>query len=99
MPLPLAANYLLAHHHAPNPTFVAAARMLWQQATAQEGTLYTPRLGEYVWLAQELLAHGEPAVADAPLPDNFVRLYPHNGLWRVRRGLLSATLFRNVTRF
>ena len=72
--------------------------MLWEQATSQEGTLYTPRLGDFVWLAQALLAHGEPEAVTVSLPTDFAQIYPHNGLWRVRRGLLSATFFRNVTR-
>jgi hypothetical protein len=35
---------------------------------------------------------------EADLPDNFSKHYPQNGLWRVRRGQLSASVYQNTTR-
>jgi hypothetical protein len=32
------------------------------------------------------------------LPDDYSRFFPLNGLWRVRRGVLSASFFRDTTR-
>lgn len=47
-----------------------------------------------VWLIHPFMAH--PGYRDAPLarrplPDNFSTVFPAAGLWRVKRGLLSAT--------
>lgn len=98
VPLTLASAYLLAHHASPNPAFVAAAGFLWRQACTLEGRRFTPRLGELLGLAHVLMTHGDPPLTDAAVPDNFARLYPHNGFWRVRRGPLSATFFGGVTR-
>ena len=46
------------------------------------------------WLLQPFLAHPEyrqETLARKPRPDHFARHYPASGLWRVRRGPLSAT--------
>jgi len=94
----LASNYLASHFASANPVFVAAAQMLLRQALAAEGTAHLTNAGGYLWLMQTLLAHGEPAPSHAELPTNFAQLYPLNGIWRARRGPLSATLFRDATR-
>ena len=41
---------------------------------------------------------GEPELSVASLPEDFSQCFAHNGIWRVRRGLLSASFFRGVTR-
>ena len=47
-----------------------------------------------VWLIHPFLArpgYDDQSPARRPLPDDFSRVYPVSGLWRVKRGLLSAT--------
>jgi hypothetical protein len=91
VPLPLAAAYLYSAALDPNPVFVRAAHWLWEKAQEQQP-------GQAVWLAYVLSKFGEPAPATAALPDDFSRYFARNGLWRVRRGPLSASFFRQVTR-
>ena len=91
VPLGLASAYLHSAAVVPNPHFAAAAAWLWEHAENR-------RLGDAVWLSYVLLKFGEPDPAAAALPDDFARYYPHNGLWRVRRGALSASFFRGATR-
>jgi len=46
------------------------------------------------WLIQPFMQHPErreDRLQRAPLPDDFARHYPISGLWRVKRGALSAT--------
>ncbi len=46
------------------------------------------------WLIQPFAQNPEYRTADlarAPIPDDYARLYPVSGLWRVKRGKLSAT--------
>ena len=89
--LGLAPCYLLAHAMRPNPTFARAAHWLWDAAPTPAGHLE--------WLLYPLLKHGDPAPAvDVPLPDDFTLHLPANGIHRVRRGLLSASFFRDATR-
>jgi hypothetical protein len=91
VPLTLASCYLHSAAIESNPVFVAAAQMLWENTRA-------PNLGELNWLAYVLLKFGDPTPSSAPLPHDYSRWFPHNGLWRVRRGLLSASFFRGGTR-
>jgi hypothetical protein len=44
-----------------------------------------------------MLKGGEPGAKQAALPADFARYYPVNGVWRVRRGPLSASFFRGKT--
>jgi hypothetical protein len=47
-----------------------------------------------VWLVHPFIARPEyrrDPLPRAPLPDRFARIYPVSGLWRVKRGPLSAT--------
>jgi hypothetical protein len=91
--LGLAPCFLLSHGLRPNPTFSRAAGWLWEQAP-------TP-VGHLEWLLYPLLKYGDPAAADATaeaVPDDFTLHLPANGIYRVRRGLLSASFFRDATR-
>ncbi len=92
VPLPLAVAYLVCGRLDGDAHFVQAAQFLWEQAAAggQTGS---------AWLCYALLKYGDPSLpaTDAALPTDFARFFPHNGLWRVRRGLLSASFFRGVT--
>jgi hypothetical protein len=90
VPASLVASYLHSAARDPNPVFVHAAQWLWERAT--------PGLGDTVWVAATLLRDGEPAPSSAALPDDFTHDYPHNGLWRVRRGALSVSGFRDSVR-
>ena len=88
--LGLAPCYLLYHGMRPNPTFSRAAQWLWDVAPSPAGHLE--------WLLYPLLKYGDPAPADTLLPDDFSLHLPANGIHRVRRGLLSASFFRDATR-
>ncbi len=88
--LGLAPCYLLYHGASPKPLFARAAHWLWEQAPVPPGHLE--------WLLYALLRHGDPAPTDIALPTDFVQHFPANGFYRVRRGLLSASFFRDATR-
>jgi hypothetical protein len=88
--LGLAACYLHAHHLAPNEIFSQAAQ--WLSAKNREESIHLH------WLAYALLKCGDPAPTEARLPDDYARHFPVNGVWRVRRGRLSASTFKGVTR-
>jgi hypothetical protein len=90
VPTTLVAPLLHSALRDPDPHLARAARWLWRQGT--------PSLPDCLWLAYVLLAHGEPAPGEAGLPADFARHFPHNGLWRARRGALSVTAFRGVPR-
>jgi len=89
VPLGLADCYLLYHALRPNPLYAKAAQMLWEKSDAAPVHLS--------WLIYPLLKYGEPAPAKAALPDDFTAFLPINGIWRARRGLSSASAFRNST--
>ena len=91
VPLTLASCYLYSAAIEPNPVFVRTAQTLWENAR-------TPNPSELNWLAYVLLKFGDPAPSSAPLPQDYSRWFLHNGLWRVRRGPLSASFFRGGTR-
>lgn len=88
--LGLAPCFLLSHGMRPNPLFARAAQWLWEAAP-------TPA-GHIEWLLYPLLKYGDPEPADAALPDDFALHLPANGIYRVRRGPLSASFFRDTTR-
>ncbi|MBI3960920.1 MAG: hypothetical protein HY328_19080 [Chloroflexi bacterium] len=81
--------YLLHNHFAPSPPFVSAAHWLWDAGAAGENL---------PWTVYALLKCGDPAPATAALPTSYSRHFPHNGIWRIRRGRLSASVFQDATR-
>lgn len=81
--------YLLHNHFAAQPLFVSAAHWLWNANAAGENLL---------WTVYALLKCGDPAPAVAALPTSYSRHFPHNGLWRIRRQRLSASIFQDATR-
>lgn len=94
VPLHLAVAYLTCGMAEGNPLFVQAAEYLWEHAmkSGQAGS---------AWLCLPLLKYGDPpprTTETEALPTDYSRFFSHNGLWRVRRGLLSASFFRGVTR-
>ena len=71
--------------------FRSAAAFLWEATPPAQRDCYG--------LSQVLVRYGEPEPADsAALPDSFARHFGANGLWRVRRGPLSASFFRDSAR-
>lgn len=90
VPLGLAHCYLLYNALRPNPVYVRTAQILWEKSDAAAGHL--------LWLAYPLLKYGDPPLTNAILPDDFALFLPLNGIWRARRGRLSASAFRNTTR-
>lgn len=90
VPSGLASCYLVNHYHRPNPVFLQAAQTLYAGHTALTIDLR--------WLCYALLKCGNPQPTVATLPEDFDRHFPLSGIWRVRRGLLSASFFEDVTR-
>ena len=93
--LGLAPCYLLSCGMRPNPLFCRAAQWLWDAAPTPPGHLE--------WLLYGLLKYGDPASASAALagallPDDYALHLAQNGVYRVRRDLLSASFFRDTTR-
>lgn len=93
VPLGLVHALLVSHAEQANPTYVAAAQLLWQQATPAQRSG-----GDGIWLAYVLLKYGQPPQVPPALPNNFIRHFPLNRLWRLRRNLLSVSAFGDVTR-
>ncbi|MAS37478.1 MAG: hypothetical protein CL610_25990 [Anaerolineaceae bacterium] len=91
VPVPLIATFLHSNAISPNPQFVRAAQWLWEKASSDE-------VSNLAWQTYTLLKFGEPAPSSASLPDHFIKHYPINAVWRVRRDQLSATVFGDVTR-
>lgn len=90
VPTGLIPCYLLYHHLRPAPEFAAAAQALWALAS-------TP--GDLLWTCYALLRGGDPAPAAADaLPGDFALSLPINGIWRLRRGPLSVSVFRDTAR-
>ena len=88
----LIPSLLLLHRLHPNPLWPSAAEMLWQQGGGGHPSEHL------LWIVHALLRCGESGETHAQLPDRFARHYPHNGIWRVRNGELSASVFQGVTR-
>lgn len=88
VPTTLVAPLLHSALRDPAPRLVGAARWLWRRGT--------PSLPDCIWLAYVILALGDPPPGDDGPPGDFARHFPHNGLWRARRGALSATVFRDA---
>lgn len=91
VPLHLAVAYLVGGFVENDARFFGAAAFLWEKAveSGQAGS---------AWLCYPLLKYGDPPISNAELlPTDFARFFPHNGIWRVRRDLQSATFFRGTT--
>ena len=93
VPLVLAPPYLWAANLTGDARLAATACFLWESATA-------PREDELNWLYYVLASRGRGQWHDvsAQVPSNYATFSPLNGIWRARRGLLSATLFRGASR-
>jgi hypothetical protein len=93
----LAVPYLLGHFlggdQGETHGFADLARWLWDRTP--------PEQRDYYGMSQALLAHGEPPATEAsplsPLTAS-EKHFPHNGLWRLRRGPLSVSVFRDSPR-
>lgn len=93
VPTPLITPLLQYNANNPTPVYVRAAQWFWQQAMAQAD------VQDVGWHTYILLKYGDlPDVTDVALPVNFVRHYPQNKIWRVRKDEISASVFGDVTR-
>jgi hypothetical protein len=90
VPLMQGSCYLHSALVEPNPQFAAAAALIWNRAPRRS-------LGAALWYYYILGKFGEPCDADAKLPDDYSTYLPANGLWRLRRGQMSASVFRGNT--
>lgn len=88
VPLDLASCYLHSAALEASPEFVLAARKLWEHRQSAGPT-------DLTWLCAVLMRFGDPPAVAATLPEDFSRFFPGNGLLRVRRGLLSASFYRD----
>lgn len=94
----LAVPYLLAHFRRPIPNgekaplFLGIAQALWE--------LTPPERRDYYGMSQALLRYGvpKPVTSPSPLTAFSTRYFPANGLWRMRRGSLSVSVFRDQPR-
>lgn len=90
----LAVPYVTAHFHARSDQnrrlFLHTAQWLWDRTPLDRRDYYD--------MSQVLLAHGEPDnLGASPLPP-CVKHFPQAGLWRLRRGPLSVSVFRDQPR-
>ena len=90
VPVPLITPLLQYHAHHPDERFVRAAQWLWEKSTTPERDI--------AWHCYTLLKYGIPKPSTAELPTSFVRYYPQNQIWRVRKADMSASVFGGVTR-
>lgn len=88
VPSALALPYLMAHRLTSDSTYLCAADLVWEKSH-----------GDAAGLAWYLLKYGEPNAGDVrgKLQD-FQRTFSRLGLWRSRRGPISATAFAGTTR-
>jgi hypothetical protein len=91
VPAALITPLLLYHAVRPQPAYLRAAHWLWQQADETDSR-------NAHWFAYTLLKYGDPQPASAEVLNNFVRHFPKNQIWRVRRDTISASVFGGVTR-
>lgn len=85
VPVGIADSFYDMAQRDQNGTWAHVADNLASQGTDQA---HSP------WLIQPFMqnpAYRKDALARKPLPNNFARHYPISGLWRVKRGKLSAT--------
>jgi hypothetical protein len=89
VPATMALAYLMADAARPDARYAVAADMLWRRSR-----------GDASGLAAFLLAGRGRAAAHDPgaFPFDFRRLFPSVGLWRSRRGAISAAAFGSRTR-
>lgn len=93
VPTPLITPLLQYNGNRPNPLYVKAAQWFWEQATLRGD------IQDVAWHTYTLLKYGNlPDAVDAEIPSNFVRHYPINQIWRVRKEDISASVFGSVTR-
>ena len=92
IPTPLITPLLQYNANRPNPLYVAAAQWFWDKAATAHA------IQDVSWHTYVLLKYGEPAPSTAELPNDFVKLYPKNQIWRVRKGDISTSVFGGTTR-
>lgn len=92
IPVPLITPLLQYHANRPNSQYVAAAQWFWEKA----GTSNTNH--DVTWHTYILLKYGTPPPSSAKLPNDFIKLYPKNQIWRVRKDDISASVFGGATR-
>ena len=95
VPFSLITGYLLYQLFEPQPQFIGMINFLWEKCPQ-------PGLDDLIWLVYglDLLEKRKGPRLDVRLRPNedYAVLFPKNGIWRLRRGDLSATLFRGQTR-
>ena len=87
IPAALTLPYLMAYDVVQDSRFAEAADFLWARSQ-----------GDAAGLTWYLLKRGDVEVSSGhAFPFDFARMFPAAGLWRSRRGAISATAFRGQT--
>jgi hypothetical protein len=92
IPVPLITPLLQYHANRSNPLYVAAAQWFWEAASVAHS------INDVSWHTYVLLKYGTPPASSVDLLKDFVRLYPKNQIWRVRKGDISTSVFGGATR-
>lgn len=91
VPVSQGSCYLHSDLVEPNATFAEAAHTLWRAAEKRTPTTC-------LWYYYLLSKFGQPAASPpATLPHDFSLWLSDNGLWRIRRDALSASVLRGST--
>lgn len=91
LPATLATAYLLAGLEDGAPDLLGAAHWLWEAGAPT-------RRQDASFAAYAMMALGEPRSTGEPPPTRYSVHYGKNGIWRIRQGGLSASVFAGVTR-
>lgn len=85
-----------------NTRYIGAAQWLWEKVqhnrTLPAMSVASQDVIDAHWHTFVLLKYGEPEPIQANLPDDFVRFFPQNKIWRVRKRNMSASVFGDATR-
>lgn len=92
IPIPLITPLLQYHANRSNPQYVAAAQWFWEKASVANA------IQDVSWHIYTLLKYDAPPPSTVELPKDFIRLYPKNQIWRVRKGDISTSVFGGATR-
>lgn len=92
VPTPLITPLLQYHANRATPLYISAANWFWEKTQDAQQAF------DASWLTYCLLKYGELPQTDVSIPTDFIRHYPKNQIWRVRKDDISASVFGGATR-